>query len=410
MSRLPSGTVTFLFTDVEGSTELLQRLGDAYARELSAHRTMLRLAVERSGGEVVDQRGEEAFAAFPRAADAVTAALEIQRAQEGRELKVRVGLHTGEPSLSGEGYLGLDVHRGARICAAGHGGQVLVSAATRALVPAVAVRDLGEHTLKGITAPEPIFALDAPGLARIARPLRATRSGAERRRLRRPASRAGKSLGELAWEIRAQLPATPEAERPAIAAFAAALFGAAHAESDAAAYLARTDRRPLEERLAAYREMSVTSRLSARQLAKVERQLECLDTLPSHREELERAACRQPPNAKDITAATQLLEDALEQARRLVEHDAEPLRRTPYRGVYRSPSGEYVVRDYDTVGIERRRRFDSRGEARACARALRLEENLRFRAEQQKPAAAGGMPSSSVGGDGDGGGGGGGDF
>ena len=392
MSRLPSGTVTFLFADVEGSTELLQRLGNAYADELSAHREILRAAVERAGGEVVDQRGEEAFAAFPRAADAVEAALEIQRAQADRVLKVRIGLHTGEPALSGEGYLGLDVHRGARICAAGQGGQVLVSAATRALVPTVAVRDLGEHTLKGISAPELIFALDAPGLARIARPLRATPVGAQRRRLRRPASRAGKNLSELAWELRAQLPATPEAERPPVAALAAALFGAAHTESDAAAYLARTDRRPLEERRAAYREMSDTSRRSARQAAKVERQLECLDALPAQREELERAARRQPPSVKDITAATHVLEDALEQARALVEHDAEPLRRTLSRGVYRSPSGEYVVRDYDTVGIERRRRFDSRAEARAYSRDVLLQ------AKQQRLSSGAPMPHLEDGG------------
>ena len=172
--------------------------------------------------------------------------------------------------MSGEGYLGLDVHRAARICAAGHGGQMLVSAATRALVPSVAARELGEYALKGIAAPELIFALNAPGLARIARPLRVTPAGAERRRrpgARRPASRARTPLAEIAWEIRAQLPVTLEAERPSVSALAAAIFGAAHAERNAAAYLSRTDRRLLERRLASYREMSVRSRHSARELA-----------------------------------------------------------------------------------------------------------------------------------------------
>lgn len=376
MSMLPSGTVTFLFADVEGSTELLQRLGQAYAGELKAHRAIVRGAVERAGGEVVDQRGEEAFAAFGRASDAVAGALEIQQAHEGREMKVRIGLHTGEPSLSDEGYLGLDVHRAARICAAGCGGQVLMSAATRTLVPSVAARDLGEYALKGIAAPELIFVVDAPGVTRIAQPLRATPAEAKRRGLRagRPASQARTGLRELAWEIRARLPVTPEVERPSVSALAAAMFAAAHAESDAAAYLARTDRRVLEQRVVSYRDMSVTSRRSARELDKVERQLACLDALSSHREELERAARGQPASRTDITAATQLLEETLEEARALVGHDAEPLRKTLSRGVYRSPSGEYVVLEYDTVGIERRHRFATRAEARARARTIRFQE------------------------------------
>lgn len=400
MSRLPSGTVTFLFTDVEGSTELLQRLGRAYADELAAHRTILRNAVERSGGELVDQRGEEAFAAFAHASDAVAAALEIQRAHTGRDLKARIGIHTGEPSLSGEGYVGLDVHRAARICAAGHGGQVLLSAATRTLVGAAAARDLGEYTLKGITTPELIFALDAPGLARIARPLRATPAGVERqrwRRARRPPSRARTGLRELAWEIRVRLPATPEAERPSVSALAAAMFGAAHAERDAAAFLARTDRRPLARLLASYREMSVTSRRSAREFAKIESQLACLEMLGSHREELERAARRQPASRNDIAAATQLLEQALEQARALVGHAAEPLRRTLSRGVYRSPSGEYIVLGYDTVGIERRHRFATRAEARARSRTIRFEQkrqNLSSGSPMPPLEAGGGGPAA----------------
>lgn len=400
MSRLPSGTVTFLFTDVEGSTELLERLGQGYEGELMVHRTIVRGAVERSRGEVVDQHGEEAFAAFKRASDAVASALEIQHAHEGRELKVRIGLHTGEPSLSGEGYLGLDVHRAARICAAGHGGQVLVSAATRALLPSVAARDLGAYALKGIATPEVIFALDAPGLARAARPLRAKPAGAKREgwlRARRPASRARTGLGELAWEIRAKLPATPEAERSSMSALAAAIFTAARAESNAAASLARSDRSVLDRRIAYYRAMGVTSRRSASEVAKIERQLACLDALGSHREELERAVRRQPASTNDIKAATELLEQALEQARALIGLDAEPLGRTPWRGVYRSSSGEYVVLGYDTVGVERRHRFDTREEARALARSIRFQE------KQQRLSTGAPLPGADAGGGGMGG-------
>lgn len=372
VSGLPSGTVTFLFADVEGSTELLQRLGDEYGVELAAHRAFLREAVERAGGEVVDQRGEEAFAAFARAADAVAAALEIQRAHESRRLKVRIGLHTGEPSLSGDGYVGLDVHRAARICAAGHGGQVLLSGVTRALVSSVAARDLGEYSLKGIAASEPLFALDGPGLPRITRPLRATPAAERRRRrVRRP---RGAGLRELAWEVRARLPATPARERPAVSALAAALFAAGRAERDAAAYLARADRRLLERRIIAYREMSVTSHRSQREVAKTERQLACLDALAAHREELERAARRRPASERDITAATRVLVDALDDARNLVGNEAEPLRRTLSRGVYRSPSGEYVVIGWDTVGIEQRHHFQTHAEARAHARVVRIQE------------------------------------
>src|SRR5262245_15190169 len=135
MSGRPTGTVTFLFSDVEGSTEALQRLGDAYAGALGEHRRTTRDAVEQADGEVVDARGEEHFAVFARAHDAVAAAHAVQLAHRDHELKARIGLHTGEPSVDGDGYLGLDVHYAARICAAGHGGQVLLSAATRALVP-----------------------------------------------------------------------------------------------------------------------------------------------------------------------------------------------------------------------------------------------------------------------------------
>ena len=168
---LPAGTVTFLFTDIEGSTRLLHELGDAYADELAAHRHALRDAFTRHGGVEVDTQGDAFFVAFARAGKALAAAADAQRALKG-PIRVRIGLHTGEPLLTEEGYVGIDVHRAARIAAVGHGGQVLISQATRDLVGAEELRDLGEHRLKDLTAPERIYQLgdhDFPPLKSIDR-------------------------------------------------------------------------------------------------------------------------------------------------------------------------------------------------------------------------------------------------
>src|ERR1051325_4723782 len=158
-SGLPTGVVTLLFTDVEGSTRLLQELGDGYGEALQEHRRRLRAAFAAHDGVEVDTQGDAFFVAFGRASDAVAAAEEAQRALADGPIRVRMGLHTGEPRLTEEGYVGLDVHRGARIAAVGHGGQVLLSSTTRALVDAE-VRDLGPHRLKDLSAPERIFQLE----------------------------------------------------------------------------------------------------------------------------------------------------------------------------------------------------------------------------------------------------------
>ena len=157
---LPSGTVTFLFTDVEGSTRLLHELGaEAYAGALAEHRRLLREAFGAHGGVEVDTQGDAFFVAFPTAPGALAAAVEVVKALGEGPIRVRLGLHTGTPLLTEEGYVGADVHRAARIAAAGHGGQVLVSAATAALVEAGRLRDLGEHRLKDLSAPERVFQL-----------------------------------------------------------------------------------------------------------------------------------------------------------------------------------------------------------------------------------------------------------
>jgi class 3 adenylate cyclase len=173
VSAYPTGTVTFLFTDIEGSTKLLQELGAGYATVVGDHRRILRDAFAAAGGREVDTQGDAFFYSFPRARDAISAAVEGQRALAahewpgGAQVRVRMGLHTGEPAVGDEGYIGLDVVRAARICSAGHGGQVLLSETTRALVGAdlpagVSVRDLGEQKLKDVRA-EHIFQLDFEG-------------------------------------------------------------------------------------------------------------------------------------------------------------------------------------------------------------------------------------------------------
>ncbi len=160
---LPAGVVTFLFTDIEGSTRLLHELGDRYADALHEHRRVLRQAFAEHDGVEVDTQGDAFFVAFGRASAAVAAAEAGQRALADGPIHVRMGLHTGEPTLTDEGYVGLDVHKGARIAAVGHGGQVLLSQTTQALVDHP-VRDLGAHRLKDLSAPERIYQLEIAGL------------------------------------------------------------------------------------------------------------------------------------------------------------------------------------------------------------------------------------------------------
>jgi DNA-binding NarL/FixJ family response regulator/class 3 adenylate cyclase len=171
VSELPHGTVTLVFTDVEGSTGLVQKLGSAYERVLDDHRRLIREAVDAQNGREVDCRGDEFFLVFPDADGAVGAAVAAQQAllehgwPGGVEVRVRMGIHTGEPSVRAEGYFGIDVHRAARICQAGHGGQVLLSARTRdESTGRFDLEDLGVHELKGLQEPEHIFQLAVPGL------------------------------------------------------------------------------------------------------------------------------------------------------------------------------------------------------------------------------------------------------
>ncbi len=175
MSVFPAGTVTFLFTDLEGSTLLLQRLGPDYAVLLADHHILLRAAIQKWHGVEVDTQGDAFFIAFSRASDAVRATQEMQHSLAAHTwpsqatVRVRMALHTGEPALTLMGYVGLDVHRAARICSAGYGGQVLLSSATQAIIAAdlpegASLRLLGTYRLKDLQRPEEIYQLVLSGL------------------------------------------------------------------------------------------------------------------------------------------------------------------------------------------------------------------------------------------------------
>ena len=177
MPELPGGTVTFVFTDIEDSTELLKRLGDDYRDVLTRHRRIVRETFGGADGIEIDTQGDAFFFVFPRARDAVTAAVGAQRAHAAEtwpddvEVRVRIGLHTGEPTLHEEGYVGLDVVRAARICTVGRGGQILLSETTRALLGSglpegVSVFPLGQRHLRGIDEPERVFEIAIDGLER----------------------------------------------------------------------------------------------------------------------------------------------------------------------------------------------------------------------------------------------------
>ncbi len=177
MPELPTGTVTFLFSDVEGSTELLRRLRDRYADVMADHERLLRSAFQGAGGHEINTQGDSFFIAFRKPKDAVGAALDVQRAVAGHrwpdqaELRVRIGIHTGEATVAGDQYVGLAVHRAARICAAAHGGQVLLSQTTQALLEDeeelddLDFSDLGPRSLKDFDRPVRIYQLLAPDLA-----------------------------------------------------------------------------------------------------------------------------------------------------------------------------------------------------------------------------------------------------
>jgi class 3 adenylate cyclase len=181
--RLPHGQVTFLLTDIEGSTELLARLGDQYASLLTEVRRRVGAALRRFGGHEVSARGDDVFAVFESAPAAMEAALAIQRAMQaggwpgGVDVRLRIGLHRGRPALTNTGYVGLSVHAAARICFAAHGGQIVMSAPVRAAVlesldEGVSLKGLGRWRFRGLPEPVEVFQVDAPDLLADFPPLR----------------------------------------------------------------------------------------------------------------------------------------------------------------------------------------------------------------------------------------------
>lgn len=176
MARWPRGAVTFLLTDIEGSTALLRRLADGYAAVLRDVRSIIRKSVKAAGGHEVDSRADEFFAAFARPGKALAAATAMQVALSGRTwpgghpVRIRIGLHSGRPTISESGYVGIAVHTAARVCDAGHGGQILVSSATVIALgdlraAAVEVRTLGRYRLLGLADPEELSQVVVAGLA-----------------------------------------------------------------------------------------------------------------------------------------------------------------------------------------------------------------------------------------------------
>jgi class 3 adenylate cyclase len=172
--RFPTGHVTFLITDMESSTELLARLGEAYAPLLTQIRRLVRTSVGRAGGHEVDSRGDETFAVFGEGAAGLQAALGLQRAMretrwpEGADVRLRIGLHSGRPTLTETGYVGLAVHAAARVCFAAHGGQILVTSAVRSALgdegtAGTTLRPLGRWRFRGLPKPIELFQVDSGG-------------------------------------------------------------------------------------------------------------------------------------------------------------------------------------------------------------------------------------------------------
>jgi class 3 adenylate cyclase len=210
-TALPTGFVTLLMSDIEASTALLRTLGDRYGALLNDVRGILRAAVAGAGGREIDARADEFFAVFERASAAVRAAVAVQRDlaardwTDGLEVRVRIGINSGRPTLTEAGYIGLAVHMTARVCAAAHGGQIIVSAATRSAIatsppPGIRFRSLGRHRLAGLPDPEMLFQVQASGLRASFPPPRAPR----RTPRRRPA--AGRHAGA---ERQLELPQPP---------------------------------------------------------------------------------------------------------------------------------------------------------------------------------------------------------
>lgn len=396
--------VTLLFSDVEGSTGLVQRLGEvSYAACLAEHRELLRASIEAHAGREVDCRADEYFAVFTDAAAAIVAAMVVQQAvaahvwPEDGAFRVRIGVHTGDPIVAGEGYVGVDVNRAARLCSAGHGGQVLVS--QRVLDAAgegFDAIDLGEYLIAGIPEPERIFQIVVPGGRSRFPALResAAKRSADRRRARSEAPLVPGA--EVAWRAREVLPRVSGELRTPVAELAASLFTLSRSVERADVFLDRLDRPRLDSLLEAQREMLVFSRHAEREAAAIEAQVNAVDDVERLAQGLREAASQASglicdPDAIDaaaisrsrerIAVGTARLDDAVTHAAAAVGPLAFKRRRTRCRGVYRS-GGRYVVPYIDAVGADRMRDFATLAEARDFRDAVRFSQKSRYTGPQ----------------------------
>jgi class 3 adenylate cyclase len=392
--------VTLLFSDVEGSTGLVQRLGEvSYAACLTEHRELVRAAIEGHAGREVDCRADEYFAVFTDAAAALVAALAVQEAvaahvwpEEGA-FRVRIGVHTGDPIVAGDGYVGVDVNRAARLCSAGHGGQVLVSQrvldASGGGFDAI---DLGEYHIAGIPEPERIFQIVVPGGRSRFPSLResAAKKSADRQRTRREAPLVPGV--EVAWRAREVLPRVSSELGTPVAELAASLFTLSRSVERAQVFLDRLDRPRLDALLEAQREMLVFSRHAEREAAAIEAQVNAVHDVERLAQTLREAASEasdlvSDPDEIDVAAIgnsregivreTARLDDAVTHAAAVVGPLAFKRRRTRCRGVYRS-GGRYVVPYIDALGADQLRDFGSLSEARDFRDAVRHGEQTRY--------------------------------
>jgi class 3 adenylate cyclase len=429
------GTVTFLVTDVEGSTRLLRALGAAYADALAEHRRILREAVARHAGREVDTQGDACLIAFERVSDAVATALEAQAClaahawPERQPLRVRMGIATGEAVATGDGFVGLCIHRAARLCAAAHGGQVLVSQAAAAILadaplPDVTTTSLGEHALRDLGEAERIVQVSPSARVerfpplRVASPSTPPERGSRRRRQRRDDD---PSLEAVVWQLRTLYPAVDGESHDLLEAAARSLGGAHAAELAARETLDRIDAARLQQLLRGYRATAGISDASAREAARIA-------TRVARVEALERTVAELPPlvreaaaSAEDVRHAIVDLGDApaaplgelaavasrasalaasLEEMRTdaRVEHWDVGLRlsRTRHRSVYRRAGGPYVVPHVDDVGIEREAAFATLNEARDFAHGLKAVRRSRqyVNTSRNIEASGGGMGSA----------------
>jgi hypothetical protein len=363
---------------VESSTELLAARGDDYPALLQEQRQRIRSAVDGAGGALVQTVGEECVAVFDDASAALLAAANAQRALAQLIVRVRIGVHTGSAALVGSDYVGLDVHRAARICSAGHGGQILVSsAAADGRIPeGCSLHALGEHVLKGIERPEQVFQLDVAGLRTEFPRLRADQApdplATTDRRLAASLRAALRIVGrrnaierlDLAVGARGEA-AKPEEREPWIE-LKVAVIQTRRRVGPIDDFLAVVDTDALSERAGAEGEPARSTLTRVQELRRLRDEAE--HRFASATRELD----RQVPH--DLQDELTRLGQALDTAYEAVPKDgvAFKLRRTRRRGVFRQGS-MWVVPYVDELGVERRRPFDNAREARDFARAVRID-------------------------------------